>query len=126
MVSLSSQAQAVLDDLDKIQHTSYTDLVMALDSRFGTFNRAEMFRISLQSCTRKPKETLSELAQAIRRLTRRAYPNATVPLRKSITKDQFIDALEGPELCWKIHQAKAATLTEVLDLAVEVEAIFFR
>lgn len=41
-----------------------------------------------------------------------------------IAKDQFIEALTDPELRWKVHQAKAATLTEVLDAAVEVEAFF--
>ena len=123
-VSLSGQAQAVLGDLDKTRHTSYTDLVAALDSRFGTSNRTEMFRVSLRSRTRKPEETLPELAQAIRRLTRQAYPDATVSLRKSIAKDQFIEALADPELRWKVHQAKAVTLTKALDAAVEVEAFF--
>ena len=64
------------------------------------------------------------MAQAIRRLTRQAYPNATVSLRESIAKDQFIEALVDPELRWKVHQAKAVTLTEALDAAVEVEAFF--
>ena len=117
-------AQAVLRDLDKTQRTSYTDLVAALDGRFGTSNRTEMFRVSLQSRIRKPEETLPELAQAIQRLTRQAYPDATVSLCESIAKDQFIEALADPELRWKVHQAKAVTLTEALDAAVEVEAFF--
>ena len=64
------------------------------------------------------------MAQAIRRLTRQAYHNATVSLRELIAKDQFIEALADPELLWKVHQAKAVTLTEALDAAVEVEAFF--
>ena len=115
----------MLGDIDKTQRTSYTDLVAALDSRFGTSNRTEMFRVSLRSRTRKPAETLPELAQAIRRLTRQAYPDAPISLRESIAKDQFIEALTDPELRWKVHQAKAATLTEALDAAVKVEAFFF-
>ena len=83
-----------------------------------------MFRVSLRNRTHKPEETLPELAQAIRHLTRQAYPDATVSLRESITKDQFIEALADPELCWKVHQAKAVTLTEALDAAVEAEAFF--
>ena len=107
-VSLSGEAQAVLGDLDKTQRTSYTDLVAALDSRFGTSNRTEMSRVS-----RKPEETLPELAQAIQCLTRQAYPDATVSLRESISKDQFIEALADPELRWKVHEAKAVTLRGV-------------
>ena len=123
-VSLSGQAQAVLGDLDKTQRISYTDLVAALDSRFGTSNRTEMFRVPLRSRIRKPEESRPELAQAIRRLTRQAYPDATVPLRESVAKNQFIEALADPELRWKVHQAKAVTLTEAFDSAVEVEAFF--
>ena len=123
-VSLSGPAQAVLGDLDKTQRTSYSDLVAALDSRFGTSNRTEMFRVSLRSRSRQPAETLPELAQAIRRLTRQAYPDAPISLRESIAKDQFIEAMGDPELRWKVHQAKPGTLTEALDAAVEVEAFF--
>ena len=112
----------MLGDLDKTQRTSYTDLVAALDSRFGTSNRTKMCRVSLRRHICKPEETLPELAQAIRRLTRQAYPDATVSLRESIAKDQFIEALTDPELRWKVHQVKAVTLTEALDAAVEVEA----
>ena len=119
-VSLSDQA--VLGDLDKTQRTSYTDLVAALGSRFGTSNRTEMFQVSLRSRTCKPEETLPELVQAIRHLTRQAYPDATVSLWESIAKDQFIEALTDPR--WKVHQVKAVTLTEALDAAVEVEAFF--
>ena len=93
----------MLGDLDKTQRKSYTDLVAALDSQFGTSNRTEMLRVSLCSRTCKPEETLPELAQAIRRLTRQAYPDATVSLRESIAKDQFIEALADPELRWKVH-----------------------
>ena len=51
-VSLSGHAQAVLGDLDNTQRTSYTGLVAALDRRFGTSNRTEMFLVSLRSRTR--------------------------------------------------------------------------
>ena len=52
-VSLSGQAQAVLGELDKTQRTSYTDLFAAPDSRFGTSNRREMFRVSVRSRIRR-------------------------------------------------------------------------
>lgn len=57
-------------------------------------------------------------------MTRQAYPEAKVSLCKSIAKDQLIEALADPELHWQVHQAKVATLTEVLDVAVEVEVVF--
>ena len=91
----------MLGDLDKSQCTSYIDLIAALDSRFGTSNRMKMFRVSLRSRTRKPAETLPELAQAIRRLTRQAYPNAPVSLQELIAKDEFIEAMVDPELHWE-------------------------
>ena len=47
-----------------------------------------------------------------------------ISLRESIAKGQFIEALADPELRWKVHQTKTATLTEALDTAVEVEEFF--
>jgi len=100
------------------------DLSVALDCPFGTSNRTDMFRVSLRSRTRKPEETLPELVQAIQHLTRQDYPDATASFRESIAKDQFIETLADPELRWKVHQGKAASLTEAFDAAVEVEAFF--
>ena len=92
-VSLCGPAQAVLGDLDENSRSNYKDLIDGLENRFGTHNRVEIFRISLRNRRKKTGKSLPELAQAIRRLTRQAFPDVTAELRETMAKDSFIDAL---------------------------------
>lgn len=75
--SLKGQARAILNELSPSERRGYDKLVKVLSNRFGTTNRAEMYRARLQSKTRNRDESILELAQTIRKLTRQPYPNAS-------------------------------------------------
>lgn len=75
--SLKGQARAILNELSSTERRDFDKLVKALSNRFGTTNRAEMFRARLQSKTRNKDESIPELAQTIKKLTRQAYPSAS-------------------------------------------------
>ena len=96
----------------------------ALEARFGSKHQTEMYRAQLRSRTKKREETLPELAQAIRRLTRQAYPNAPSTLRDTLSRDHFIDALPESEVRWRIHQGRPKSLREALTAALEIEAFY--
>ncbi|KAK3735799.1 hypothetical protein QZH41_007419 [Actinostola sp. cb2023] len=81
-VSLSGPAREVLGDLTVSQRKDFTALTTALSMRFGTENRTEIYRASLRTRTRRKDESLPQLAQAIRRLTRCAYPQAPADMRR--------------------------------------------
>jgi hypothetical protein len=51
-------------------------LVKILNLRFGSVNRAEIFKANLQTRVKRREESISELAQFIKKFTRQAYPNA--------------------------------------------------
>ena len=121
-VSLSGPAREVLGDLTSSQRKNFNALTVALGTRFGTANRTEMFRASIKSRRRQKDETLPELAQALRRLTRYAYPEAPAELREVLARDHFIDALADFDTRWKIKQGSPTTLNKALDIAVELEA----
>ncbi|KAJ8046575.1 hypothetical protein HOLleu_05289 [Holothuria leucospilota] len=71
---LRGEAQAVLADLNIHARRDYPSLVNALSRRFDPAHQTEVFRIQLKNRTRRKEESLPELAQEIRRLTRQAYP----------------------------------------------------
>ena len=100
--NLRGSAQCVLGDLDDDSRHDYTALVTALNNRFGSNNQKELFRVQLKNRQRKREETLPELAQAIRRLTRLAYPSATYVLRETLSQEHFIDALSDGEIRWRV------------------------
>ena len=81
-----------------------------------------MFRAELKSRVRKPEETIPELAQDIRKLAKRAYPNAVHSLRDTLTKDHFMDAIIDPDMRWKIFQSRPESLNEAARTALEYEA----
>ena len=119
---LRGDARALLGDLDQNARRNYALLVDALNRRFGAENKAELNKTLLKSRRRKKGETLPELAQGIRRLVRNAYPDANYQMMDSLAKDQFMDALDNPDLRWKIFQTRTKSLDEALEIAIECEA----
>ena len=101
--SLKGHAQAVLGDLDERRRRDFTSLVAALSSRFGAEHQTELYRTQLKTLLRKKEQTLPELAQTTRRLTRQAYPEATEGIRETLARDHFIDALPDADVRWRIQ-----------------------
>ena len=70
------EARATLGDLDAPKRTDYEALTEALEVRFGSQHRTEMYRAQLCCRVQGREEMLPELSQAVQRLTRQAYPAA--------------------------------------------------
>ena len=121
-VSLTGPAQAVLGDLQPKARKNFAELTDALAARFGTENQQQVYRTALKNRSRQGGETLPELAQAVRRLTRQAYPEAPQRLQDSLARDHFIDALSDIDMQWRVHQSRPQTLNDALTIAVELEA----
>jgi hypothetical protein len=51
-----------------------------------------------------------------------AYPTATVKIRETLSKDQFVDALVDSEMRIGIKQVRPKNLNDAIQLAVELEA----
>ena len=92
---LTGSARSLLSELDSVHRRNFSSLVTALQCRFGTVNRAEVYRAHLKNRVRQRSETIPELAQNIRKLTRQAYPGAssdlidTLLIRFSIQKHGY-------------------------------------
>ena len=120
--SLRGAAQSILSDLRPEQRRSYDHLVSVLTARFEPINQTELYRAQINGRLRKKSENVQELAQDIKRLVRRAYPQASSDLRDQIARDCFIDALNEHELEWFVYQGKPKTVDEATQLALEFEA----
>lgn len=119
--SLKGQARAILNELSPSERRYYDKLVKALSNRFGTTNRAEMYRARLQSKTRNRDESIPELAQTIRKLTRQAYPNASSNLLDVLALDHFVDALTDPDMRFRLREARPKSISEAEIIAVRIE-----
>jgi hypothetical protein len=74
--SLKGGARALLNELDRDQRKDYDSLVRVLNNRYGSAERFELHRAKRHTRIRGKYETLPELAQSIKKLTRLAYPIA--------------------------------------------------
>ena len=120
--SLTGTARSLLNEIEPEQRKDYYNLVKVLKSRFGTLNKAEIYRTQLKSRVREKGESISELAQNIKKLTRQAYPEATSEIIEILALDYFIDALLGSETRLRLRECGPKTLNEAETIAVKMEA----
>ena len=120
--SLTGAARALLNKLNDIQRRDYRCLVQKLKERYGSENRAEVFRSQLKSRIKGKGETTAELAQAIRKLTRQAYPQVSLDVVEALSVDHFIDALPESEIRLGLREVGPTTLAEAERIAVRMDA----
>ena len=85
-------------------------------------NKAEIYRAQLKNRVRQRGETVPELAQNIRKLTRQAYPAANSDLIDTLALDHFIDSLLDSEIRIRLRECSPKTIQEAETLAVKMEA----
>ncbi|MCG8031204.1 MAG: hypothetical protein JAZ03_03345 [Candidatus Thiodiazotropha taylori] len=120
--SLSGSARSLLSEIDSDNRRSFSKLLSALQCRFGTVNRAEVYRAQLKNRVRQRSETIPELAQNIRKLTRQAYPGANSDLIDTLALDHFIDSLLDSEMRLRLRECSPKNIQEAETLAVKMEA----
>ena len=120
--SLRGHAQGVLSDLEAADRANYPKLVRALLNRFEPEYQSEAFRAQMKARQRQRGEPLAELAQDIKRLVRKAYPEASVDVKEALACDAFTDAVGDSDMEWNIFQGKPKGVDDALRLALEYEA----
>ena len=120
-VCLRGQACNILLSIPEESKTNYHCFVDALTKRLNPGDKTELFRIQLRNTFRRDQESLPQLAQLIRNLAGKAYPEAKGSLLEILCKDHFLDALDDPDMRFKVFQSKPASLDEAVGLAVEME-----
>ena len=121
-VSLRESACQVMGTLPPGRRRDYREPVRALGRRFDPENQSELYRVQLRNRGRKPNETLPELGQQICTLVAQAYPRANAEILDVLGRDHFIDAIDDPDIRWRIYQAKPENLDGAICTAVEFEA----
>lgn len=120
--SLTGTARSLLNEVTSEERRDYKSLVQKLTARYGSENRAEVYRSQLKSRCKGKGETIPELAQAIKKLTRQSYPNANLDVIEALSLDYFIDALSESEIRLRLREVGPKTLSEAEKIAVRMEA----
>ena len=120
--SLHGNARTILQELETTEKRDYRTLVKKLTERYGSLNKVEVFRTQLKNRVRKPGESISELAQNIRKLSIQSYPNAPKTWIETIGLDSFIDALTDSDIRIKLKEAELTTISEAEQTGIRLEA----
>ncbi|CAG2208389.1 unnamed protein product [Mytilus edulis] len=120
--SLRGVAQGIVTDIEPAKRLNYDYLVSALTSRFEPANQVNMYKVQMNSIYRKPSQTLPEMAQEIRRVTRQAYPTAPIEIRDQLAKDCFVRAINDPKIQLSIFQREPKTIDDCVRFGLEYEA----
>ena len=118
---LSGNARAILTELNEAEQQDFDSLVRVLSMRYGSIERAEMYRARLKGRIRGGNESLPELAQSIKKLTRRAYPTADQAVINTLALDHFVDALTDPDMRLRLREARPRDIEEAEVLAIRFE-----
>ena len=119
---LTGKARCLLNGLDHDGRRDYDTLVVKLRNRFGSVNQSEIYRSQLKSRTRNRAETIQELAQAIKKLVRQAYPGVNKEVVETLSLDNFIDALTDNDMRMRVRELNPKSLEEAEQACVRLEA----
>ncbi|VDI26677.1 Hypothetical predicted protein [Mytilus galloprovincialis] len=84
---------------------------------------AEVFRSELQTRVKGRNESIPELAQSIKKLTRKAYPSANLDVTETLALDYFIDAIPFKEIRIRLREVSPKTVAEAENIAVRLDAV---
>ncbi len=121
--ALTGTARQMLSTVPEQHMFDYKFLVNAIRNRFDPEGRSELYRIQLKSRRQGKSESLLELADDVRQLVDKAYPELGESTRNRMSKDSFLDALEDPEIRTRVLQSRAQTMEDALRSSIELEAL---
>jgi len=99
-------------------------LLQALANRFAPAANVDLHRAELQARYQGPDESLSNYCEAIRRLSRLAYPTLPGNVQDVLAKDRFLAGLHSKEIRLEVRRAAPATLNDALTHSLQAFAIF--
>ena len=121
-VHLAGEALTYVESLTLEQTATYDRLVHALEERFGDQHLAEVYKSELRGRHRQKGESLLALAQDVRKLVQKAYPDIGRPGLEELVIEKFREALPDHDQRKAAYQSKARTLDQAVKAALDMES----
>jgi hypothetical protein len=101
---------------------NYNELSSQLIARFSNEGQPSYFAALLQSRTRRDKEGVHELKNAIEEIAERAYPGMDALQRRRVCLEPFINALTDEEQRQSVRLSRPKDIDEAAEAAVVYES----
>ena len=100
----------------------YATAKSALRKRFEPDSRRELYAVEFQTRRRQQGESWAELADNLRLLADKAFPNLEEPAKEQLSLDKYLSLLDRPQLALAVRQKRPKTMDDAAAFTLEVEA----
>eukprot|EP00117_Sycon_ciliatum_P016565 scpid20143/ scgid15938/ len=123
-VRLRGGAQRFLATIPAARRAVWQHVSADLERRFAPPANERQFKAQFRTRRRKSGEDLAHLADDLRRLVVRAYPNMPGGLQDELVRDQFIEAVSPVALRVRLQENPPATVQAALEMALHLEKVW--
>lgn len=121
-VRLTGKAQTAFQRLSEEVRGSYSESIKALKERFEPSSRQTRYQAELQSRRRKKDESWADLADNLRLLADKAYPEMQDKARERLALNAYLALLENPHVAFGVKQKAPQTLDAAISATLELES----
>jgi len=121
-VRMTGKAQKAWKRLTQEAKAEYDTAKEALRKRFEPTSRRELYAVEFQTRRRRREETWEELADSLRLLADKAFPDLQDDAKEQLSLDRFLTLLDKSELALGVRQRRPKTIDDALAYTLETES----
>jgi len=121
-VRLVGKARKAWNRLTTEQKNNYDSAVVALRRRFEPESRRDLYAAEFQTRGRKPNESWGELADNLRSLADKAFPDLDEVAKEKLSVDRYLTLIRKPDVSLAVRQRRPRTLNDAVSATLEIEA----
>ena len=118
-VRLTGRAQAALQRFP--QESNYKEVKENLLERFEPSSKKERYKAELQSARKKKEEDWADLADRLKKLAQKGYPDLEDKATEQLALNSFLSLLDNPQVAFGVRQKRPTTLDEAVSTTLEME-----
>ena len=94
----------------------------ALRRRFEPESKRDLYTAEFQTCGKKLNESWGDLADNLRSLADKAFPDLDEAAKEKLSINRFLGLLGKPEVAFAVHQHHLKMLNDAVTATLEIEA----
>ena len=120
-VRLTGKAHNAWRRLSNEARAHYSTAKAALRKRFELDSRREVYMAEFHTRKRNPGERWEELADNMRLLADKAFPDLDDRAREQLSLDRYLTLLDKPEIALAVRQWRPRSVDEAVSCTLEIE-----
>ena len=121
-VRLTGKAHNAWRRLGMEAKAEYSTAIAALRKRFEPDSRREVYMAEFHTRKRNPGERWEELADNIRLLADKAFPELDEKAREQLSLDRYLTLLDKPDVVLGVRQRRPKSVDEAVSCTLEIES----